>query len=154
MMKISITYRFIASLLSFTIALSVVSPALGFAGMMEHCAEMMEMNESSHLQEHSMSDMNHIDMPMDGCCTFDAVPLAQPAIDHCEISIDCNCEIDANGVENIAVVVQQIKFQQVSSEFQTLPVSEELNQRIPPPLWYSNSYTPPQLFLSNESLLI
>ncbi len=151
-MKISITYRFIASLLSFTIALSVVSPALGFAGMMEHCNEMMEMDESSHHQKHSMADMNHL--AKDECCPVNAIYVNQPAIDHCDTNIDCNCELESDAVENSALVTQQLKLPKIDFECILLFSSEAIIQRIPPPLCYSNSYSPPLLFLANESLLI
>ena len=153
-MKISITYRFIASLLSLTIVFSVVSPVLGFAGIMEHCAEMMEMDESSHHEEHSMADMNYMDMAMDECCLVDDVYSGQHAIEHCETSIDCNCELEVNAVENSALIAQQLKLPKIDSECVILITSEATIQRIPPPLWYSSSYSPPLLFLANESFLI
>lgn len=151
-MNIKKTYRFIASLLSFTIALSVVSPALGFAGMMEHCAEMIEMDDSPHHQEHSIADMNH--MTMNECCPVNDAYAAQTAIEHCDTNIDCNCELESSAVENSALVAQQLKLPKIDSECILLLSSGAVIQRIPPPLWYSNSYSPPLLFLANESLLI
>lgn len=167
-MKINSTYRLIASLLCVTIICSFAFPVFGMAEMIEHCMDMKNMDSEMHsdmdmsMHHHSepmaeampMHDsMNHSDM-MD-CCSdtpdYGSLPIA---IDHCQTSIDCDCDATYDGITHNALVVQNFK---IPLDNSTTILSGSFNSTteiIPPPLWFSSSYSPPLLFLANESFLI
>ncbi len=159
MMNFKKTYRFISAILCMSFFSALIMPVFASFGMIEHCSTMMETTADSEHNHHLM--MMEMDMISDeDCCmNTDSMDHHQTTstpmnVDACDMFIDCNCDLSADGIETKAFFVQKTQIPQLSSDFTTLNFSNNSFDRIPPPLWYSNSYSPPLLFLSNNSFLI
>ncbi|MFV1884985.1 MAG: hypothetical protein ACMZ7B_10895 [Balneola sp.] len=167
-MKTNSTYRFVASLLCVSIICSFAFPVFGMAEMIEHCMDLQNMDTEMHsetdmsMHHHSAQMAEPLPIPdsmghgeMMDCCSdmhdSGALPIA---IDHCQTSIDCDCDATYDGVSHTALVVQNFK---IPLDNSTIILSHSFNSTTkitPPPLWFSSSYSPPLLFLANESFLI
>lgn len=154
-MKTNAPYNIFVALLSLTILFGFISPITTHAGMMEHC-ETMDMHKPA--SDDSMH--NHMDMDNEDCCG-DQMPMNhQPGTsdeaedDSCHMNLECDCYFTSNAVRTEVPVLQKVKVPKPllsNNDFDVIIVPD---QYFPPPLWFSNSYSPPLLFLTNESFLI
>ncbi|MFD2531270.1 hypothetical protein [Gracilimonas halophila] len=153
-MKISATYRFIASLLSLSILIGVSIPS-GLQAMSEDvCDEMKEM-------QHPMQPMSQHgeDCPMNGQPAEMPENQHHPKTDKTHhkahnLGFACACSIDEAPVKTEAPVFQKVKTQmlvvvQVLEENHTTKTEFDA-----PSFLTSDSYSPPLIYLANESFLI
>lgn len=109
---------------------------------------MEEMPMSDH---HPSSDTDMEHCPMSG--TSEEAPAKT---DHCEMEMSiCGCEFQP--ANSFATPTHTIKLHQpVLPVFGLISAATSPDIPDPPPLpvYFSNSYTSPQLFLANESFLI
>lgn len=153
-MKISNTYRFIASVLSLSILIGVSIPS-GLHAMSEDICD--EMEEMQHPMQ-PMSQHGH-DCPMNG------QPAEMPENQHHhktdkthhkahDLGFACACSADEAPVKTEAPVFQKAKTQilvvvQVLEENHTTKTESDT-----PSFLTSDSYSPPLIYLANESFLI
>lgn len=153
-MKISATYRFIASVLTFSILIGVSIPSGLHAMSEEICDEMEEM-------QHPMQPMSEHgeDCPMNG------QPAELPGHHHPaktdmkhhkthDLGFACACSVDEAPVKTEVPIYQKVKIQIV----EVVKVLEEIhttqNESDHHSFLTSDSYSPPPIYLSNESFLI
>ena len=143
---------------------SFAFPVFAMTEMIEHCMNMENMNSGMHsdmamhhqqepMPESITHSMDHENM-MDCCSDIPESGSLPIAINHCQTSIDCDCDATYDGLSHTALVVQNFK---IPLDNSTIILSHSFNSTTkitPPPLWFSNSYSPPLLFLANESFLI
>ncbi len=117
--------------------------------MMIHCEMMMEEMPMSEHHASNDTDMEHC--PMSGNSEEDPV-----GSNYCEMEISiCGCELQTSN--SFATLAHTIKLNPpVLPDFGLISAVTSPDIPDPPPLpvYFSNSYTPPQLFLANESFLI
>lgn len=162
-MTIRFTYRFFAIILCGCLFLGIGAPVFGHSLMMSHCSTMMLHDSHS---KHTSPETDHGNMEMDmnkhEDCISGSVQLALHSFNgsessnsqNCEMNIDCLCDFDASSTQKEALIVQHVKIPKVLS---TASIVEQLGDqklRLPPLIHFFNSYSPPSLFLVNESFLI
>ena len=144
-MKISATYRFIASVLSISILIGVSIPTGLHAMSEEVCDEMQEMQHpvGEHVQ----------DCPMDG---QDPVHPKTDKTHHKahDLGFACACSVEEAPVKTEAPVFQKVKTQvlavvEVLAENHTTKTEFDTHS-----FPISDSYSPPPIYLANESFLI
>ncbi|MBO6524271.1 MAG: hypothetical protein JJ971_10630 [Balneolaceae bacterium] len=169
-MKISKTYRVLARLISATLFFGAISPVVLQASMLAHCETMMEISDATESSMHGHDSMSHssmeinpiMDMNTEEDCSMTAELMDQDqtnkeersVLTHCEMSIDCDCDLTYQAVHKKALVLQQLKVPILSTSFFETDLLEDHPDPSPVPIYFSNSYSPPLLFLANESLLI
>lgn len=145
-MKNSASHKSVSTLLSLSIILSFTVSLCSMNTMKEMCDEMMmnhnSMAEMSHSSDHS--DMTHID----------SVPKADSK--YCEMTIECECPTESEFIatiapnillkENVSAIIVSIN-ETDANHLETFSSSNST-------LSIQNSYSPPPLFLANESFLI
>lgn len=148
-MRINPTYKIISALLCSAFLFGIIAPVSSHAGMMEHCStmNMHETNSESTMHDHmEMNDskpMNH--HPVDSNKTGE---------ESCGMTFDCDCYYTSKAVRTEAPVLQKIKIPKLILTSIDASLNLEYDQYFPPPIWLSSSYSPPLLFLANESFLI
>jgi|TARA_R110001599_G_scaffold1889_4_gene9796 hypothetical protein len=107
--------------------------------MMDHSS--MGMVEMGHDKEHQDMDMMHEKEPSTSS--------------DCEMTVDCDCNTDKDLIATIAPTVV-LKISTLSFQFTFEEFSSVNSDQIPrnSDLTLTNSYSPPPLFLANESFLI
>jgi hypothetical protein len=146
--KISATYRFIASILSLSILIGVSIPAGLHAMSVDLCDEMEEMHHSAQ----SMSEHGE-DCPM----SAEMLTLDQNEKKHHklhDLGFACACSLEEAPVKMEAPVFQKVKAQvlavvQVLAENHNTKTEFETSSFLT-----SDSYSPPPIYLANESFLI
>ena len=113
---------------------------------MEEMCEQMMMDHSSMDMAEMEHDAGHQDM-MHGKKATDSF--------ECEMTVDCDCMTDKNLIATIAPTVV-LKISTPSFQFTFEEHSSVNSDQIPrnSDLTLTNSYSPPPLFLANESFLI
>ncbi|WP_103665340.1 hypothetical protein [Gracilimonas amylolytica] len=149
-MKISLTYRFIASVLSLSILIGVSVPTGLHAMSNELCEELQEMG--IHMQAQS----EHAeDCPM--TVEFAEVPEHQHHTETNEdqdLGIVCACSVEELSVKTEAPLFQKVKVKvlavvQIIAEDHTNQTESDYHA-----IQTSDSYSQPPIFLANESFLI
>tara|TARA_R110000868_G_scaffold304437_21_gene565401 strand:- start:32247 stop:32726 length:480 start_codon:yes stop_codon:yes gene_type:complete len=159
MMNFKNTYQSVSAFLVLILFLGIAIPVFVATGMMEHCSSMMEMPVSSKHDHHEMMMAEHMTESKD-CCMDSGMKQPHPAptssssIGSCDILIDCNCDVSVIAAKNEAFITQKTKVPSFFTKELIEELTFDLSDHIPPPLIYSSSYSPPLLFLTNESLLI
>ncbi len=107
--------------------------------MMDHSS--MGMVEMGHETEHHDMDMMH--------------EKETSTSSDCEMTVDCDCNTDKDLIATIAPTVV-LKISTPTFQFTFQETSSVKNDYIPTnsDLTLTNSYSPPPLFLANESFLI
>lgn len=150
-MKISVTYRFIASVLSLSILIGVSIPSGLHAMSVDVCNEMQEMQRP--MSEHGED------------CPMNSQPAEVPENHHHpktdkthhkahDLGFACACSIEEAPVKTEAKAQLKTKVPvlhvvQILAEIHT-DVSKTHAFQIP----ISDAYSPPPIYLSNESFLI
>lgn len=151
-MKISATYRFIAAFLSICILAGVSVPAGLHAKAQEEC----DLMESMH-SNHSMSDevmSGHKDCPMADRHSGIHEMSSDTGAERHDFGFACACNIDKAPVKTEAPLVQKVKLKvslllkAVLLNFSLQDTSDDFVTQI------SDAYSPPPIFLTNESFLI
>lgn len=153
-MKISITYRFIASLLSLSILIGVSIPS-GLHAMSEDvCDEMQEMKHPMQL----MSEHGE-DRPMNGQATEAPEHQHHPKTDNKhhkahDLGFACACSIEEAPVktEAKAQLKTKVPVLQVLQVLAEIHTDESGTHAFQIPV--SDAYSPPPIYLTNESFLI
>lgn len=142
MKKISI-HNNLTIFLSMVMLFGILAPA--HSGFMELC-DMMEMEHHSI----PMSDME--DCPMESGTMDHRSGDTDP--ENCELNIGCDCDQDLTFTTMEATTVIQIQLP--LAEISVLKEDDHPNfsDHLPPPIRFSDSYSPPPLFLANASFLI
>lgn len=169
-MKISKTYRFLARLISATLFFGAIAPVVFQASMLAHCETMMEVSEATQSSMHDHDAMSHssmemnpvMDMNTEEDCWMTAVPMdhdqtnkeERSALNHCEMEIDCNCDLSEQAIHKEALVLQKFKIPVLSVSSIETDLLEDHTNPSPVPIYFSSSYLPPLLFLANETFLI
>lgn len=125
--------------------------------MMLWC-NMMDMS-----MDHSQALTGAHSVPMekgDHCNSSNAdlmtIPVEQSS-EHCKALVDCNCVTDRSDITNLATITPtpfNLEIQRLASFGNEVVFENTLNETFPPPIWSSSSYSPPDLFVTNESFLI
>ncbi|MFY0698129.1 MAG: hypothetical protein JXR11_09790 [Balneola sp.] len=144
-MKISASYKSISTLLSLSIILSFTVSLCSMSTMEEMCEQMM-MNHSSMDMAEMDHDAGHQDMMQSNHTSESS---------ECEMTVDCDCMTDKNLIATIAPIVV-LKINTPTFSFTFEEISSVESDHIPrnSDLTLTNSYSPPPLFLANESFLI
>lgn len=168
-MGISKTYRFLAGIISAALFFGAGAPVLLQASMYAHCETMVEVSEAMQSPMHDHDSMSHSSMEMNSdmgmsahedCCdtgemmSHHQTNKASSESTHCEITIDCNCDLSEQTGHKEALLLQQVKLPDLAVSIIETDLFEDHSDPSPIPIYYSNSYSPPLLFLANESLLI
>lgn len=142
-MKISKSYKLISGFLSLSIVLSFTLSICSMSTMEEMCDQMMMDHSSMTEMTHSS---NHKDMMHEE---------SSPSTSDCLMTIDCDCTIDKDINATIAPTV--LLKTNISPVLVSLSEAKDSERNI----FSSNSnltiqisYSPPPLFLANESFLI
>lgn len=150
---ISKTYRIIASLLCFSILIGVSIPVGLHAKSAEACNEAEDM----HIGHEMPSSMQgHEDCPMEEehrtAKTHDSVMKTEMGM--IDLGFACACSLEEAPVKTEAPVMQKTKTL-VLTVIQVLK-EDHMNQTEPDnyAILTSDSYSPPPIFLANESFLI
>ncbi|MEP2447735.1 MAG: hypothetical protein ABJI69_10925 [Balneola sp.] len=111
--------------------------------MEEMCEQMMMDHSATPEMSHSGDHINMMDE--NNASDFS----------DCDMSVDCDCNIDKNLIATIAPTVV-LKISTPSFQFTFEEFSSVKSDQIPrnSNLTLTNSYSPPPLFLANESFLI
>lgn len=150
-MKISATYRFIASLLSFSILVGVSLPAGLHAKSIEECDAMETVHDGQEMPETMME--GHDDCPMEDQHKNKEVNPTVDEVGMHDFVFACACSIEEAPVKTEAPVFQKVKakvlavVQVIAEDHNTQTESD--NHAI----LISDSYSPPPIFLANESFL-
>lgn len=115
---------------------------------MEEMCEQMMMDHSSMGMVEMGHDTDHQDMNM-------MHEKETSTSSECEMTVDCNCMTDKNLIATIAPTVV-LKINTPTFSFTFEEISSVESDHIPrnSDLTLTNSYSPPPLFLANESFLI
>lgn len=113
---------------------------------MEEMCEQMMMDHSSMEMAEMDHDAGHQDMMQSNHTSESS---------ECEMTVDCDCSIDKNLIATIAPTVV-LKINTPTFSFTFEEISSVESDQIPrnSDLTLTNSYSPPPLFLANESFLI
>lgn len=142
-MKVSSSYKCTSALLSLSIVLSFTVSICSFSNIEKVCDAMMMDHSSMMDMEHSgdHGSMGHEE--------------SSPNSSDCFMTIDCDCKIEKDVAAtiipnvllktNISWVIASI-FEKNTIDRNTSPSNSNLS--------IQNSYSPPPLFLTNESFLI
>jgi hypothetical protein len=130
----------------------------------------MEVSEATQSSMHDHDAMSHSSMEMspvmdmntdkDCCMTDELMNYHQTnkeepsSLTHCEMSLDCNCDLSDQAIHKEALVLQQLKIPILSVSSIETGFLEDHADLSPIPIYFSSSYSPPLLFLANESFLI
>ncbi|MEQ8525913.1 hypothetical protein [Gracilimonas sp.] len=150
-MKISATYRFIASLLSFSILVGVSLPAGLHAKSIEECDAMETVHDGQAMPVTVMA--GHDDCPMEQQLKKDeANPVISTAGMH-DFGFACACSIEEAPVRTESPVFQKAKAKvlavvQIIAEDHTTQTESDNHA-----ILISDSYSPPPIFLVNETFL-
>ncbi len=143
-MKISASYKFISTLLSLSFILSFTVSLCSVSTMEEMCEQMMNhSSEDMFEMEHGAS---HKDM-MQSNHTSD--------IAECDMDVDCDCISEKEVLGTIAPTIllkTSIPQTVFGEEVPKTNYRDSSKSKLEPR--ESNSYSPPPLFLANESFLI
>ncbi len=167
-MKINQTYRNIARIVAVALLFGVVTPSILQASMLMHCETMMDITTESQSSMHDHDSMSHNSMVMDSekemdsdvnCCTSPETMDHQKkngnkVLSHCETALECNCDLDDKAFHNDAIILHTFKIPAYSLSETISDYFEDYREPSPIPIIFSNSYSPPLLFLANESFLI
>ncbi len=169
-MKISKTYRFLARLVSATLFIGAISPVVLQSSMLVRCETMMEVSEPTQSSMHDHDSMSHSSMEMnpvmdmsseeDCCMSAELMDHHQTnkeersPLNHCEMEIDCNCDLSEQATQKEALLLQQFKIPILSVSSIETDLLKGHPDPSPIPIYFSSSYSPPLLFLANESFLI
>ncbi|MCP9291862.1 hypothetical protein [Gracilimonas sediminicola] len=151
-MKISATYRFIASLLSLSILIGVSLPTGLHAKDLEEC-DAMETMHADHKMPMTMM-AGHDDCPMEHQHKNEEANPAISMVGMHDYGFACACSIDEAPVKTEAPVFQKVKAKvlavvQVIAEDHTTKTESDNHA-----ILISDSYSPPPIFLANETFLI
>ncbi len=115
---------------------------------MEEMCEQMMMDHSSMDMTEMGHDTGHQDMNM-----MHGKDISTSS--ECEMNVDCDCKTDKNLIATIAPTVV-LKINTPTFSFTFEEISSVESDHIPrnSNLTLTNSYSPPPLFLANESFLI
>lgn len=158
-MNVKKTYRFISALLSLTLFSGVITPVLGHSGLMQHCSTSMSHESEKMDSHHNDMEMYHsMDMDSNNCSdmSMNHGPTEEPNPSNgaCEMEISCICDFTHSAVQKDALLVTKHK---APILFVTEVISElnaDLNYSPPLTKKFLEAYSPPLLFLANESFLI
>ncbi|MFY0685183.1 MAG: hypothetical protein JXR20_11560 [Balneola sp.] len=142
-MKTSAPYKFISTLLSLSIVLSFTVSICSMSTMEKMCDEMMMDHSSMMDMEHSSDHgvMEHEE--------------SSPDSSDCLMTIDCDCTVES--VINATVTPNVLLKTSISPVIASLFETNTIDRNTSPSnsnLSIQNSYSPPPLFLANESFLI
>lgn len=148
-MRINTTYKFISALLCSTFLFGITAPVSSHARMMEHCSSMDMSDVDTELAMH-----DHMEMSDSKPMNHHPVDSNKAGEESCGMTFDCDCYYTSKAVRTEALVLQKIKIPKLILTSIDANLNLEYDQYFPPPLWLSSSYSPPLLFLANESFLI
>lgn len=151
MMKVKTTYRFISAVLCMTMVIGMISPVLGHSVMMKHCTT--STSHDSTTSDHDHMKMNE-SMKMDSQMMNLPSSEAKSRLNSCEMSIDCLCEFTHSAVKTEALVISKVKLPSIIFTEIINDLKKDLIEYLPPLIEFSNAYSPPHLFLANQSFLI
>lgn len=119
--------------------------------------DMMDMNmvESHETMSMQMDDMHSQDT--EHCDTQDFDALDTSPDKNCDVLIDCNCVfLQSSNIEHAVLgsSTVSIKIPLATSLLDISGLQYSIKVITPPPIWSFSSYSPPDLFLANESFLI
>lgn len=122
--------------------------------LMLWCSMMDDDSSASHAmaKDHDMSSM-----PGDHCDSEESSTAETKTSTHgCDDLNDCDCLEIQNSLKNEALMSLQapVKHKLSSSVFKNLDQLHIYNALNPPPVWSFSSYSPPTLFLVNQTFLI
>lgn len=151
-MKISATYRFIASLLSVSIIVGVSLPAGLHAKSLEECDAMETMHADHQMPITMMA--GHDDCPMEDQHQTEKAYTSVMEVGMHDFGFACACSVEEAPVKTEAPVFQKVKAKvlavvQVLAENHTNQTESDAHTFL-----FSDSYSQPPLFLTNESFLI
>ena len=138
--------------LSFFVIISMLIPA---KELMLWCSIMDDDSSASHsmAMDHDMSSM-----PEDHCNSEESSTTDAKTSTHiCDNLNDCDClEIQSSLKDDAFLSLQApiTKIKLSSSVLKNLDQHHTNHEISPPPIWWYSSYSPPMLFLVNESFLI
>lgn len=119
------------------------------------CSMVDDESSASHFMsmDHDMSSM-----PGDHCDSEESpTPETKASTHNCDNLSDCDClEIQSNMKNEafLSLYAPSTKIQLSSSILKNLDQLHTNHEISPPPIWRYSSYSPPTLFLVNESFLI
>jgi len=154
------TYRIIASLLAVCILSGILLPAGLYAISMDHCGLMQDMHEDTEMSHSNLADLVMCPMEDDSqnhhqpkeTAHSECLSMKHTAAD--ESGFDCNCSAEKTPLTTEAPVVKKVKIQVLS----VLQIIEnfhiEKTEFGKHAIHVSDSYSPPPIFLLNESFLI
>ena len=151
-MKISATYRFIASLLSLSILIGVSLPAGLHAKSIEEC-DAMEATHAGHQMPMTMM-AGHDDCPMEDQHQTKKAHASVMEVGMHDFGFACACSIEEAPVQTESQVLQKNKVPvpTVTDVIAETPNCEEESDTHA--ILISDSYSQPPIFLANESFLI
>ncbi|GAB5408967.1 MAG: hypothetical protein BalsKO_13320 [Balneolaceae bacterium] len=158
-MKLSATYRFLSAILCVTFFIGLITPVFGHTEIMEHCSTSMSHDSEGENSEHQHTEMND-SMNMDSnCCSdmkMDHGPMEDPSplSDTCEMAIDCICDFTHSAVKTDALLITKAKSPILFVSESIDNLNPDLNYSPPVPIKFTGAYSPPLLYLTNESFLI
>jgi hypothetical protein len=119
--------------------------------------DMMEMDMTEHHEAMTMQVDSTHSQNAKHCNVSDFGSTETPSDIICEVKVDCNCVSVQNGTNDYAVLGSSTVGVQIPVPTSILNISDtqySLKVQTPPPIWSFASYSPPDLFLANESFLI
>ncbi len=133
-----------------TMLMMILSPVLCSAEVMEMCSSMMGHENHSGPN----SDIEHMEMVHQPQFDHQAHSSMVMGDENCETKIECSCVNPVSDTLNDATITAKLQIPQITISVSTNDLPEKPEPTPPFPVWYSNSYHPPSLFLANESFLI
>ncbi|RNC83124.1 MAG: hypothetical protein ED557_10460 [Balneola sp.] len=144
------SYTSSSFILSLLLSLALMIPA---QDMMLLCDMMSNDHE---VVSSAMKGMDHHDQKED-CDSMGMGNDSESENTHCDAMLDCNC-IEVLAARKNAVISApmhiNISFSLIFESFDTSISLSSIKEVFPPPIWRQISYSPPDLFLENESFLI
>ncbi len=144
------SHRIYTFALSFLLSLALMIPA---QEMMLLCDMMSNDHESI---SSVMNEMDHHEQSAD-CDSTGMGEGEESENTLCNTLVDCNCMVLVSARKDAVVSAPTPIIVSLSSTFESLNTSatlSEMKEIFPPPIWSLASYSPPNLFLENESFLI
>lgn len=147
-MKIFTTYRFIATFLSFSILIGVSVPSIVHSMPIEEC-DLMEKDHDIYQSEPHEEDCPNVDMRVQQCQSNEN----NGHLNMYNIGFACACAIDEASVKTEAQLQLKIKV----SVLHVIKILEEIHidetETHTFLISVSDTYSPPPIYLANESFL-
>lgn len=147
------SHSFSYLILSLMLSITMLVPAqelMHWCDMMD--SDMVETHKTMSMQiddTHSQ-ETEHCDMQ-------DSEASEASSFKKCDVLIDCNCAYVQSSIIEHAVLgssTLSIQIPLTTSVLNFIEFQPPLKTTFPPPIWSFSSYSPPDLFLANESFLI